>query len=229
MGNRRWAIQLKDGFTQQNIIAAGGTVHVATAGSPDKATLYDSAGAALSNPITPTRGLFEFYVVDTVASVDLYIQAPTGQFVVQYAVTPSGPNEISMGSSKREQTYIIPFSITDATANTEKDTGFDLPAQAIVLDRLHGLGVRVSTLDSGQNILFGILSSESGGDADGFSTNVSLTTAVLKIAVNGALFSSNAPHMSDAITGKSISYTLDTSTDTGKGFIIMPVVLPAVV
>jgi hypothetical protein len=54
--------------------------------------------------------------------------------------------------------YKIPFSIADAVANTEKDTGFDFPAKAIVLDRLHGLSVNVTTLDAGQNILFGILS-----------------------------------------------------------------------
>jgi hypothetical protein len=96
-----------------------------------------------------------------------------------------------------------------------------LPGARLVLDRCTA-GVNVTTLDAGQNILFGILSTESGGDADGLSTNVSLTTAVQKIAVNGALFSTNAPHMSDSITGKSISYTLDTSTDTGKGFIQLP-------
>jgi hypothetical protein len=150
---------------------------------------------------------------------------PGGQFVSVYTVTPSGPNEIYIDTLKREQTAKIPFSITDSTAATEKDTGFDLPAQAAVLDRLHGMQVVVTTLDSSQNILFGLLSSESGGDADGFSTNVSLTTAVQKVSVNGALFSSNAPHQTDSVTAKSISYTLDTSTDTGKGFFIVPYVL----
>lgn len=222
MANREWRIQLKDGFTGGAVITAGGQVQVCTAGTPDKATLYDSTGASLANPLTPTRGLISFYVVDTVATVDLYIRAPGGQFLVLTGLGPSDKAEISINSSKKEQLYIIPFSIADSTANTEKDTGFDFPDQAAVLDRLHGCSVRVTTLDSGQNIQFGVLSTESGGAASGISTNVSLTTAVQKIAVNGSLFSSNAPFMTDSITGKSISYTLDTSTDTGKGFILIP-------
>jgi hypothetical protein len=222
MGNREYRIQLKSGSDGTAIITAGGTVHVATAGSPDKATLYDKDGAALANPLTPTRGFINFFVVDTVATVDLYIMAPGGQFMVVTGVAPSGPNEISIGTTQKTQVAVIPFSIADSTAATEKDTGFDLPAQCSVLDRLHGMVVRVTTLDASQNILFGLLSTESGGDADGFSTNVSLTTAVMKVTVNGALFSSNAPHQSDSVTAKSISYTLDTSTDTGKGFIQIP-------
>lgn len=222
MGNREYRIQLKNGSDGTAIITAGGTVHVSTAGSPDKATLYDKDGAALANPLTPTRGFINFFVVDTVATVDLYIMAPGGQFATSAGIAPGGPNEISIGTAQKTQVAVIPFSIADATANVEKDTGFDWPSQAAVLDRLHGMSVRVTTLDSGQNILFGILASESGGDADGLSTNVSLTTAVQKIAVNGALFSTNAPFMTDSITGKSISYTLDTSTDTGKGFLLIP-------
>lgn len=219
---REYRIQLKDGSTFESIITAGGTVHVATAGSPDKAAIYDKDAVALSNPLTPVRGFINFFTLDTVASVDLYIMAPGGQFVIRTGVVPGGPNEISVGTGAKRQLAKIPFSIADSVANTEKDTGFDLPANCSVLDRLHGMIVNVSTLDSGQNILFGLLSSESGGDADGFSTNVSLTTAVQKVTVNGALFSSNAPHQSDSVTAKSISYTLDTSTDTGKGFIHIP-------
>lgn len=223
MGNREWRIQLKDAFTGEAILTTGGTAFVATVGTPTKATLLDATGAALTNPIQMTKGFINFFVVDTVDTVDLYIQAPGGQFVVQLAIKPSGPNEILIDTSIKMQLYKIPFSITDAVANTEKDSGFDLPAKAWVLDRLNGMGVQVTTLDAGQNILFGLLSSESGGDADGLSTNVSLASAILKIGVNGALYSTNAPHLTDSVTSKSISYTLDTSTDTGKGFIVLPV------
>jgi len=223
MGNRHWNLQLTDRYTGFSIPTAGGTCQVCTAGTPDKATLFNAAGASLANPITPTRGGIDFYVVDTVLTVDLYIMAPGGQFVVMYGVTSSGPGEIYVDTSKKTQMAIIPFSIADAVANTEKDTGFDFPAQAIVLDRLHGLAVRVTTIDAGQNILFGLLSTETNGDADGLSTNVSLaTSATIKVAVNGALFSTNAPFNTDVGVAKSISYTLDTSTDTGKGFILIP-------
>lgn len=226
MAYRKFSIQLKDGLTGAAIISSGGVCHVAQAGSPDKQTIYsDALGTSASNPVALTRGKLEFYTLDTVTSVDLYIQAPGGQFVIVTGVVASGPNEIGVNLSKKEQLYKLPFSIADASANTEKDTGFDLPSQCQVLSRLSGMGIQVTTLDSGQNILFGLLSSESGGDADGFSTNVSLTTAVLKTGVAGALYSTNAPHLSDSVTAKSISYTLDTGTDTGKGFILLPVIL----
>ena len=51
MGNIEYRIQLKDtalGKFGTNIVSSGGNVHVAKAGSPDKATLYDKNGASLS-------------------------------------------------------------------------------------------------------------------------------------------------------------------------------------
>jgi len=222
MANREWRIQMQDRFTLANIISAGGTVQVCTAGTPDKATLYDKTGASLANPITPTRGFINFFVDVSVATVDLYGMAPGGQFFVMTGIAPSGPNEILIDTWDKTQFATVPFSIADSVANTEKDTGFSFPAQAIVLDRLHGMGVRVTTLNAGQNVAFGVLSSQSGGSANGLCTNVSLTTAVLKIGVNGSFYSTNAPFMTDSITGKSISYTLDTGTTLGKGFLLIP-------
>ena len=158
MGNRHWNLQLTDRYTGFSIITAGGTCQVCTAGTPDKATLFNAAGASLANPITPVRGMIDFYVVDTVLTVDLYVMSAGGQFVVMYGVSSSGPGEIYVDTSDKLQWAIIPFSIADAVANTEKDTGFDLPAKAWVLDRLHGLGISVFAIDAGQNILFGLLS-----------------------------------------------------------------------
>ena len=64
--------------------------------------------------------------------------------------------------------------------------------------------------------------SEGGGAANGFSTNLSLTTAVLKTGVNGSFFSTNAPYNVDSAAARSISYTLDAGTTVGKGFILLP-------
>lgn len=203
------------------IFTSGGVVYVAKAGDAQKQAITDKNGTALANPLALTQGGAEFYVLDTITSVDLYIMTPGGHFLNVNSVDESMA-DIAVNIRERRQLAIIPFSIADTTANTETDTGFDLPALCYVLDRLHGMGVRVSTLDASQNVLFGLLSTESGGDADGLCTNVSLTTAVQKLGVNGALFSSNAPHLSDSVTAKSISYTLDTSTDTGEGFLLIP-------
>lgn len=223
MANREWRIQLKDSFTGAAIISAGGTVQVCTASSADKATLYDSTGAALANPITPTRGFINFFVVDTVATVDLYILAPGGQFVSLEGVAPGGPNEISVNTANRAQLYKIPFSFNDCTVATEKDTGFDLPSKAFVLDRLNGCGIQVTALDATEDIDVGTLESESGGDANGFIAASDLDNAKMVVGTNGALFSTNAPYATDSQTAKSISYTLTTGTDTAKGFFYLPV------
>lgn len=223
MAKLEYRIQLKDAVLGTSIIAAGGKCHVSTAGSPDKATLYDKDGAALANPITPTRGFLNFFVDETVLSVDLYIMAPGGQFVERYGVAASGPNEILVDTGNKRQMMKIPFShVDDAGDATETDTGFDVPAKAVLLDRLHGMGLDVTAADATETIDFGILSSETGGDANGLIAASSVGTAGLVIGTNGALFSSNAPHLSDAVTGKSLSYTLTAGTDTAKGFILQP-------
>lgn len=206
------------------ITATGGVVMVCKTGTSDKETLTAKDGSALANPLALTAGGAEFYAPTTSAGVDLYIMAPGGQFVVVSDVEGGSTPDIQVDMS-RNQVAVIPFSITDSVAATEKDTGFDLPAKCFVLDRLHGCGVRVTTLDATEDIDVGILSTESGGDANGLIAASDLDNATLVIGTNGALFSTNAPHASDSITGKSISYTLTTGTDTAKGFIILPYVL----
>lgn len=224
--NRHWKFQLKDLATGEAIITAGGACHVAVAGSPDKQALVDKDGAALANPVTPTRGSIEFYIADeTVLTVDLYVMAPGGQFVVREGVSASGPNEIGVDAAKKEQVAKIPFSIADATTDVETDTGFDLPDLAIVLNRLHGCGILVDTLQAGDTIDVGLgeaVPAETGGDADGFINGSSLAAETLVIGTDGALFSTNAPHMSDAVAAKSITYTLIGTVTLAKGFILLP-------
>jgi hypothetical protein len=228
MAKLKYHFQLKDAVSGAAIITTGGVCHVAIAGSPDKATLYDKDGAALANPIAATRGHFEFFVADTVASVDLYIQAPGGQFAVVAGMVQSGPNEVLIDTSNKNQVYKIPFSIADSVAATEKDTGFDLPALCQVLGRLSGCGIHVTAADATEDIDVGlgeVVPTESGGDANGFIAASDLDNAKQVIGTNGALFSTNAPHLSDAVTAKSITYTLTSGTDTAKGFIVLPVIL----
>lgn len=228
MANREWRIQLKDRASGESIIAAGGKVTVCQDGSPDKQTLYDKDGAALANPVTPTRGMISFYCADTVEQVDLFIQAPGGQFVDRYDVKPSGPNEIEVDTAKREQLYKIPFSHADDAGDaTETDTGYDLPASCFVLDRLNGCGLLVVDIDATETIDVGTLTGETGADPNGLIAAHSVGTAGAVVGTNGALFSSNAPYASDANASKSISYTLTAGTDTAAGFILLPVVLAA--
>ena len=236
-GYQRYKIQLVDLATGENIITAGGVVQVCTDGSPDKATITDSVGTALSNPLALTRGSMEFHVATTVTQVDLFIQCPGGQFVTRYNVKPSGPNDIYVDTIQRQQTMVVPFSHADSTAATEKDSGFDLPANSIVLPHPT---IRVVDVDATETIDVGTLSTESGGDADGFVVTVSVATAgVVKGTVLqgsntlGALFevqdSANSgdlthePHVTAVAT--SISYTTTAGSDTVSGFAFLPYIL----
>lgn len=221
-----YRIQLKDGFGAVNITTAGGAVHVAKAGSPDKQAIVDKTGAALTNPLVPTRGFINFFIPDTITTgVDLYIQAPGGQFIIAKSVLPSGPNEFAVNTSKSEQFYKIPFSIADAVAATEQSTGFVVPANSTILDRLHGMGLLVTALESGKTIDFGTAeASAAGGDSDGFCAAASLTSAGAVIGTNGTLYSTNAPATSTALVANlNIVYVLSSGAVAAKGFLYLPV------
>lgn len=234
--NAQYGIQMKDAITLESIITAGGKVHVAKAGSPDKETLYQRDGTALANPITPTRGYIQFWVDEDTASVDLYVQAPGGQFAVFKDVKPSGPNEIQIDTSARQGAMVVPFSIADTTAAAETDTGFIVPSNAAILPNPL---VRVTALDAGMTIDVGTDSGDSG-DADGFIDGLSLAAATLVKATllnsgttMGALLfvqdsanaGDDAPEANVSMQGKEVTYTLSASTDTGKGFVILPYLL----
>lgn len=233
MGNREFRIQLKDMATGEGIVTAGGKCYVAVTAFAHKSTLYDKDGAALANPITPTRGFINFFVADSIEKVDLYIQAPGGEFVVRKNVKPSGANEINVDTDRRIHSLVIPFAIADTTATTETSTGFIVPAKAAMLPSPF---VDVLTLDSTEDIDVGTLASDSG-DADGFIDGALLTTAGLVKAslvasadTFGALLSvldsanagDDAPEADVSMVGKTITYTLSSGTDTAAGFIHLP-------
>lgn len=231
MGNIEYRMQMKDranGQFSQSIIKAGGLVFVAVAGTAHKQALSDKNGAALTNPIVPTRGFVNFFVPDTVASVDLYIQTPDGQFSIMTGVVASGPNEILIDTDRKQQLYKIPFSIADSVAATEQSTGFTLPVNSMVLDRLHGAGLEVTVAETtgAKTITAGTLSTLSGGVAAGFINGSSTATLGQVIGTNGSLFSTNAPALVGANPAANvISYTLVTASVTAEGFILLPVVL----
>jgi hypothetical protein len=238
-GLLEYRIQLKDAVTGASIITSGGTVYVAANGDAAKQAIKDSAGAAASNPMTPTRGFINFFTAVDVSRVDLYIMAPGGQFIVAKNIDPSGANEILVDTAQVNQVAVIPFAIGDTTANTETDTGFDTGTDKLWLPG--GVAVKVSTLDSGMTIDVGTDGAGSN-DPDGFIDGISLTTAVVVKATNatgavtlGALFyvqdSANAgddfPEAFKNAANENITYTLSSSTDTGEGFIFLPYILAA--
>lgn len=232
---RNWNFQLHDQHGKA-ILGSGGKAYVAVNGDAAKATLYDATGASLANPVTLTQGKVDFWTDDDTSKVDVYIQAPGGQFVVIHDLDASGPGKLTVDTNQRHQTMVIPFAIGDTTANTETNTGFTVPSGAAVLPTPL---VDVLTLDDTETIDVGTLSSDSG-DADGFMDGVSVGTAGVKqgslatgAVTLGVLLSvqdsANAgdlvPEPDITMGGKTITYTLSAGTDTAEGFIVLPIIL----
>lgn len=253
---RRFRIQLHDTLTGQAIITSGGNAYVATNGGAAKATLYNADGSALANPISLTYGALEFYTADNVNPVDLFIQAPTGHFLVKKNVYASGPGTFYVDTSRATTVMVIPFSSADTADATETDTGFDLPTNAAVLP--DGIGIDVINAASTETADLGILASESGGDANGFIAAGSIGSAVSVIAGNVVTAGGSETYLSSTTLGalvndflagsdsggdvgtsnkkaficngtaKSLSYTLTSGTAAavGEGFFKVPVQLP---
>ena len=228
-------LQMTDPNTGEIIQSAGGTVYVATNGSAAKATLYNKDGSSLANPITPTRGMVDFWVADTVETVDLYGMSPDGYSFQKTGVVRSGSNELFIDRSNRSQVLVVPFSIADTAAATETDTGFDTGTQRMWLPTP---ALRVSTLDATETIDVGTDGS-GANDPDGFIAAASVATAAVVVptltngsATLGVLLSvqdsANAgdlvPESHFNATSENITYTLTAGTDTAAGFIYLPYV-----
>lgn len=233
---KRYKIQLY-GTDRKIIQTSGGVCKVCTAGDAVEQLVTNKAGSSLTNPVVLSSGEIEFYVADdTVQSVDLYIMAPGGQFVVRRTVKPGETGEIYLDTEQPNQVAVIPMSADDAgyTAATEIDTGFDMPDEATILPQ--GVGMDVSTVDAGESIDVGLLSTEGGGDADGFLAvlltsvaGVTLASLLAATQTLGALLRVDESagdlvpesHRIDG-TAVSVSYTATAGSDTVEGFIKIP-------
>ena len=252
MPQKRIVIQLHDHVTREAILDAGGMVYVTVTGTPDKQALLTKAGATAANPSLLVNGQIDFYFDDTVTTnVDLFIMGPKGEFLVVKNVAPSGPNEVYLDRSKRDEVAVIPFSIADMTAATEFDTGMEFAADMMI--KPHGAGIFVDAVDAGETLDVGLLSTETGGDANGFMALIDVATAggvaakaVVTVGgtenffastVLGALLSEDflaganvatdvgtnydTVHRCDGVA-KTISLTLTAGSDTAKGYVFLP-------
>jgi len=240
MAKAIYNVQLMDRATGKAIIAAGGKCLVVTAGGTAKRTILNAITfASLTNALTPTRGNIAFAIDSTTPladSSDLYIMAPGGQFVIARSVKPGDPVEVWVDTNRREQTLILPFDPADYTAASETDTGFDFTTGMIVRPEPT---INVTVVHAAKTIDIGLLSSESGGDADGFVAAASVATAgavvskaattatigaLLKetITDSGAATSSVRHIYPIGATAVSVTYTLSSGTTTAKGFFEIP-------
>lgn len=241
MSMREYRIQLKSMATLASIIAAGGICFVAQNGTAVKQTLYNKDGSALANPVTPTRGFISFYVTEATESVDLYILAPGGEFVVAKGMVPSGPNEILVDTSRKHHVMYVPYSVADQAGNaTETDSGFTVPANALMLPHA---GVLSVVADAAITIEVGTMGTSN--DPDGFldaiscagaagtitkgsvAAGVDTLGALLKV-LDSANSGDDAPegNTTAGVNSDPISYTLLTAADTAQGFALLPYMIP---
>lgn len=247
IGTNFFEIQLIDPTLSEVGVAIddnAGVVNVLTAGSPVEATIFsDRNGTAASNPLTFSGGRIKFFTNVAVTTVDLSIMTNAGRAVFVKGLTVS-QHRVIIDSNRRDQVAMIPFAASDAV---EVDTGFDIPADAIIEDCY----LLVTALDATETLDVGILASETGGDANGFlilttvatvgvqtgyaTVNDGSTSDFFDAGTYGVLLASQI-NGSDAAatsggqvrefhrmdgTAKSISYTGSSGSNTAAGFIVL--------
>ncbi len=250
----KWSFQLVD-VTQSHAQSAidddTGKIMVLTEDAPDSPVIYtDENGTTLTETggigvLTLTNGRVTFYTAATVTAVDLTGITADGRAIGINSVS-SSQGRILINPHRTYQTVAVPFGPNN---NSEQDTGLDLPANCLMT--AWDVALRVTTLDATEDINVGILSSESGGDADGFiavapvgtagfveligQTTGGTTIDFTGVGYVGALLASKITG-SDAVatnggfsskmyrtdgTAKSISYTGSTGSDTAAGYVYL--------
>jgi hypothetical protein len=106
--------------------------------------------------------------------------------------------------------------ISAAPTGAEQDTGFDLPAKAVLIDVF--VDVKVAEATGGTKTLdVGLLSSEGGGDFDGFVDGVSVATTGLKRAGATVTVGSNETYISATTRGVLLASFLAGANVDGDG------------
>lgn len=234
-----FTIALMDRTTGRALSNTGGKFIVCTAGTGGKATLLDSTGAALTNPVTASGGVLTFAIAGApiAQSVDIFGIAGDGSAVIITAAKPGDPTEFWVETSRRNQTAIFPFLGSDYTAAAENTLGVLFPVGAIILP---AIATKTLVAQSGKTFDFGMLSSDSGGDADGLLVGASLAatgTIIGKISstrtlgalvietATGAAAVVSVPYVTLAALTPSI--TPSSGTTTGACLIQVPYLKPA--
>lgn len=237
------ALQLMDPDRGIAVATSGGKATVCVAGTARKATLYDpDTGAALANPVSLSRGMLRFAVLNTVTLVDIYGFAPDGGFFVRRNVKPGQESEVNYSTDQVEHTAVLPAAVVDYNATaTEAVVGLQFTAGSILLP--HPI-LRVATIDATETINVGLLSTDSGGDADGFMNGVALgtagsinpSTAAASLTL-GALFV-EAVATTPVVNGRkshtivstavSPSVIFSSGSDTAEVFLMLPYLKPPV-
>lgn len=146
-------------------------------GDPAKVAVTDEDGVAASNPVSIVSGEVEFYIADSVKSVDISIYTEYGYTAFLQDVQAGQLADVFIDTQNPYQTLIVPFSINDSdvTAASEYDSGIDLAEDALILP--DGLGIKVATEDATETIDVGLDGTGAENDPNGLISAASVATA----------------------------------------------------
>lgn len=252
-----WEVRLVDVSkgqgTDEYINDDSGKLFVMTEDTPDSPTIYsDQHGSTVTETagvcvLTFTNGVARFWTANTVTALDLSGITANGQAIGANSITPSNHRiPINPFHGAGAMPLAIPFQHSDAA---ETDTGIDIPANCMLSP--WGVSFRIITTDSTETIDIGILSSETGGDADGLVVAASVGTAGFVNLIPQITGGTNIDYVStnyiglllstsiagaDAVatvggwspkryrfdgTAKSITYTGSAGSDTVRGYVYL--------
>jgi hypothetical protein len=234
-------------LANKSLSDTGGACQVCVAGTYHKAVLYDPDNnfVALANPVTIKQGKMRFAMAtgSTGQAVpqmaDIFGITPAGHCFAHKGIAPGSPTEVFINSNMRQEFLVLPFSVADCTPGTEFNTGFVLPTNAIVESPV-AVGITIASGVASKTISVGLLSSQSGGNATGFVSGMSLTSVAELITslhggspTTGALLQETSGAGSTAIpngaligaTAVNISYTLTSGATLAEGYIAIPLML----
>jgi len=163
-------------------IATNVSYSVLDASTADEATVYsDRAETAKTIPVTTTvfgtdGGKIIFF--SSSSSVDITAVTNDGGAVYKRGITPDDGRLIIKMDPGNRHVMMVPFNGADIADTVEEDLGFDVPIGADVSGAdAPWLFVDTAMSSATGSCNVGLLSSESGGDVDGFMALVSLSVA----------------------------------------------------
>lgn len=176
--DHRYSIKVRseaglDGHSSDGDITSGCLYRVFDAGTGTESTLYaDKERTAKTNIVSRTQfntdeGI-EFYAA--ASSCDIFIADDKGNVGKFAGVTPN-TRSITLNTTSPYKTMVAEF----ASDTSETDLGVDFPYGAHITRCF----LEVITVDAGEDIAVGLLSTETGGDANGLLVTASVATAGL--------------------------------------------------
>jgi len=164
---REWYFQIFDKQRKAPVDDDSASLWVLTPGSPASPTIYSAPdGTSVSNPERTPRtfknGYVRFWTSKDITSLDLSLLTAKGEAYF-YEDVSYNVHRIDIDPLQRDHILALPIGVGSAAA-TETSTGAVLPAGLLVKDAF----IKVTATDATETMDVGLLSSESGGDADGF-------------------------------------------------------------